>query len=363
MNLSGILVSLTVLGAACAHPVTVSETPGSAVPADGEPTLARLAGARHFDLGAAVQGGALLGDSAYANAVVRDFTMVSTENAFKFGPLRPSPGRYDFTETDAIVRFAETHGLRVRGHTLVWKRQLPEWLTRGTYMRNELITILREHIQTVVGRYRGRVVAWDVVNEALKDSVGPEDEVLRPTIWLKGIGPEYIDLAFHFAHEADPGALLFYNEAGAEGMGTKSDAVYALVWRLRRRGVPVHGVGLQMHTGLGASPDTAALGANLRRLAALGLQVQITEMDVGTAKMPGSQADILAAQADVYRQVLATCLSVPACTALVTWGVGDRYTWRYPDTPLLLDREFQPKPAHAALLEVLRAASPGSAPR
>ena len=357
------MVSMTFLGAACGHAVTVPETPRPVVPADGEPTLARLASARHFDLGAAVQGELLLGDSAYASAVARDFTMVSTENALKFGPLRPSPERYDFTEADAIVRFAESHALRVRGHTLVWKRQLPAWLTGGTYMRNELITILREHIQTVVGRYRGRVAAWDVVNEALRDSLGRDGDDLRPTIWLKGIGPEYIDLAFHFAHEADPGALLFYNESRAEGMGARSDATYALGWRLRQRGVPVHGVGLQMHTSLKAPPDTAALGENMRRLAALGLQVHITEMDVRTDSVPGSRADILAAQADVYRQVLATCLSVPACTALVTWGVGDRYTWRFPDTPLLLDQEFQPKPAHAALLEVLRTASPGSARR
>ena len=141
-----VLVSVTVLGIACAHAVTVPETPMPVVPADGPPTLARLAGARHFELGAAVQGEPLLADSAYANAVVRDFTMVSTENALKFGPLRPSPEQYDFSEADAIVRFAETHALRVRGHTLVWKRQLPAWLTGGTFMRNELITILREHI-------------------------------------------------------------------------------------------------------------------------------------------------------------------------------------------------------------------------
>ena len=355
------LLMIGLLLGACAPPATPPVQPLPPAAADPGSALAPWARSRHFDLGAAVQAEPLRHDSAYAGALVRDFTMLSTENALKFGPLRPTAGSYDFAEADAIVGFAEAHGLRVRGHTLIWKRQLPAWLTEGTYMRNELITILREHIQTVVGRYRGRVAVWDVVNEALTDSVGPGGDHWRPTIWLRGIGPEYIEMAFRIAHEADSGALLFYNEAKAEGMGPKSDAVYALVWRLRQHGVPVHGVGLQMHTSLKTPPDTAALGANLRRLAALGLQVQITEMDVEVSKMPGTRAELLAAQAEVYRGVLATCLSVPACTALVTWGVGDRYTWRHPDTPLLLDGGFSPKPAHTAVLEVLRGAPPVAA--
>ena len=306
------------------------------------------------DLGAAVLARALLGDSAYARAVATRFTMISTENAFKFEPLRPSRDGYDFTDTDAIVAFAEAHGLRVRGHTLVWKRQLPRWLTEGRFSRDELVAILRDHILTVVGRYRGRVRIWDVVNEAISDSLHPGESRLRPTLWLDGIGPEYIELAFRFAHEADPGARLFYNDAGAEELGPKSDAVYGLLADLKGRGVPVHGVGLQMHTSVTAPPDTVALAHNIRRLAALGLEVQITEMDVGMAKAAGGEAERLAAQARVYREVLATCMSVPACTALVTWGVGDRYTWRYPDTPLLLDSAFEPKPAYREIRRLLR---------
>jgi endo-1,4-beta-xylanase len=332
-------------GGAAGRPIAVAPEP---------PTLARLAAARRFEIGAAVQAAALLGDSSYASAAARHFNLLTTENALKFGPLRPSRDRYEFAEADAIVAFAEAHGQRVRGHTLVWKRQLPDWLTAGSFTREELVGILREHIQTVVGRYRGRIAMWDVVNEALRDSIVPGGDVLRETIWLRGIGPDYLALAFRFAHEADPGALLFYNDFKAEDMGPKSDAVYRLVWQLRRDGVPVHGVGLQMHVGIEAPPDTAALGSNLRRLAALGLQVQITEMDVRMGSGNGTEAERLAAQAVVYQGVLATCLSVPACTALVTWGVSDRYTWLHPDTPLPLDATYRPKPAYRAMIDALR---------
>ena len=136
--------------------------------------------------------------------------------------------------------------------------QLPAWLTEGTWTRDELIAIIREHITTVVGHYRGRVAAWDVVNEGVGD-----DGSLRDTIWLRGIGPEYIDMAFRWAHEADPDALLFYNDYAGEGLGTKSDAIYALVQGLLERGVPINGVGLQMHVSLRWSPQPQDVAANM----------------------------------------------------------------------------------------------------
>jgi endo-1,4-beta-xylanase len=325
--------------------------------ATGAPALRELAAGRHLEIGVAVSAGALRDDPLYRQWLGREFSLVSTENAFKFGPLRPARNRYDFRDADAIVAFAGSHHMRVRGHTLVWKRQLPGWLTDGVFTRDELFAILREHILHVVGRYRGRIYAWDVVNEALRDSlpVGADVEgTLRPNFWFRGIGPEYIELAFRWAHEADPGALLFYNEAGAEALGPRSDAVYALVRRLLERGVPLHGVGLQMHLAAQAPPDTASVAANMRRLAALGLEIQVTEMDVALAKAGGTPDEQLAQQAAIYRDVLRTCLSVTRCTAFVMWGMTDRYTWRYPDIPLVLDRSYRPKPAFGALQQALR---------
>jgi endo-1,4-beta-xylanase len=319
-------------------------------------SLRALAESRGLRIGVAVSADALRADTVYRRWLAQEFNLVSTENAFKFGPLRPSPEEYDFRDADTIVDFAQRHGMLVRGHTLVWKRQLPEWLTAETYSRDELISMLREHIHTVVARYRGRVYAWDVVNEALANEV-PDgaalDEVLRPTLWLQGIGPEYLELAFRWAHEADPGALLFYNEAGAEAMGPKADAVYALVRRLLDRGVPLHGVGLQMHTSVRDPPDPAMVARNMRRLAKLGLEIHITEMDVALAGAPGTEPAKLEAQAAIYHDVLAACTALARCTAFVMWGMTDRYTWRYPDHPLILDTAYRPKPAVGALKRAL----------
>ena len=171
------------------------------------PSLRSLAQARGIAIGAAVGPQYLRDEPAYAETLGREFSMLTPENAMKFGLVHPDRDRYDFTDADYIVDFAEAHGMQVRGHNLVWHFQLPTWLTEGTWTRDELIAILHEHITTVVGHYRGRVAAWDVVNEAVGD-----DGSLRDTIWLRGIGPEYVDMAFRWAHEADPDALLFYND-------------------------------------------------------------------------------------------------------------------------------------------------------
>jgi endo-1,4-beta-xylanase len=289
----------------------------------------------------------------YAETLGREFSMLTPENAMKFGLVHPEPDRYDFTDADLIVDFAEAHDMRVRGHTLVWHNQLPTWLTEGTWTRDKLIDILREHITTVVGHYSGRVAAWDVVNEAVAD-----DGSRRGTIWLRGIGPEYVDMAFLWAHEADPDALLFYNDYAGEGLGPKSDAIYALVQGLVQRGVPIDGVGLQMHVSLRWPPDPEAVAANMARLGALGLAVHVTEMDVRIQDGVGTAEQRLAAQAHVYRVMMGVCLESSACKAFVTWGFTDRHSWipqftGHPDAPLLFDESYRPKPAYYAIMEAL----------
>jgi endo-1,4-beta-xylanase len=300
-----------------------------------------------------------LEDPTYAGLLTQEFSAVVPENAMKFEVIHPEPDRYDFSQADAIVDFAMQNGLKVRGHPLVWGSQLPAWVVQGEYTREQWIEILRQHIQTVVGHFRdanggSSVYAWDVVNEA----VGLEGELYQ-NFWLEVIGPEYIPLAFQFAHEADPQALLFYNDNGGEGLDAKANGIYNLVQGLIGQGIPIHGVGLQMHTGPGWPPTGEDFLANIQRLAELGLQVQITEMDVRIQDTPGDRDQQLESQAQRYAEVMAACLQVPSCTAFLTWGLTDRYSWipghtGNPDAPLLFDENFQPKPALFKLLDLLQ---------
>jgi endo-1,4-beta-xylanase len=322
-------------------------------------SLRALAQRRGLSIGAEVEHAGYLDDARYAGILAREFNMLTPGNAMKFAAVRPRPDVYDFADAERIVSFARAHDMQVRGHTLVWHRQVPDWLADARPDRREALGVLRDHIVTVVHRFRGRVAAWDVVNEAIT-----EDGALTPSVWLGALGPEYIALAFEWAHEADPRARLFYNEWGADGLNPKSDAVYALVHGLLGRGVSIHGIGLQMHTSLvdtdlvGAFPGPREIEANMRRFAELGLDIHVTEMDVQVARASGSLEARLAAQARVYRDVLSVGLRIPAFKALVLWGVTDRDSWiptftGRPDAPLLFDESDVPKPAYYALQESL----------
>jgi len=333
------------------HTLEVQHTSSTGTYVAPAQSLRELAQARGLTIGAAVSATPLRCDPTYAEALRHEFDLVTTENAMKFGPIHPEPGRYAFRNADDIVDTAEAQGMRVRGHTLVWHQQLPSWVEGGEWTREELLEVLHEHIATVVGRYKGRIYAWDVVNEAI------DGDTLRDTVWSRVIGPEYIDLAFRWAHEADPDALLFYNDYGGEGINRKSDAIYDLVAGMIERGVPVHGVGLQMHLISGLAPLPGRAAENMERLGALGLQVHVTELDVRIRGVP-AQRD-LATQARTYQQVAETCLAARNCTALVTWGLTDRYSWvpsRFTGwgSALLLDETYEPKPAYLALADALR---------
>ena len=317
-------------------------------------SLRSLAQKQGIGLGTAVLMEPFRNDSTYRTVLAREFNILTPEYDMKFQPLHPERDRYDFGAADALVTFAKANQMQVRGHTLVWHESLPDWLTKGEWTREELMDILRQHIYTVVGHYRGQLVAWDVVNEAVAGK-----NSLRDTIWQRVIGPEYIEMAFRWAHEADPQARLFYNDYGGEELGEKSDAIYALVKDLRQRNVPIHGIGLQMHRSIKNPPNPEAVAANIKRLGELGLEVQITEMDVKIADGTGTMEQRLAAQADVYRNMMRVCLAHQKCTAFVLWGVNDRYSWipRYlkqPDSPLIFDESSRPKPAYNALMQVLK---------
>ncbi|MGA2424239.1 MAG: endo-1,4-beta-xylanase [Terriglobales bacterium] len=322
---------------------------------------------------------AQLSEAAYASTLAREFNMVEPEDALKWEVVHPEPQRFDFSQGDQIVDFATRHGMKVRGHTLVWHRQNPKWLMEGKYTSGELAGILEKHIKTVVGHYRGRIFAWDVVNEAF-DELHPGE--LRSTIWrdqpgigLAANGTSYIERCFRWAHEADPQALLFYNEAEAETMNAKSDAIYAMVRDFRERGVPIDGVGFQMHisqTQLSQTQmanlhaDVASLSANIKRFTALGVQVHITEMDVALPVDAEGNArpEDLELQADIYRQIASACLSHSGCTAIQTWGFTDKYSWigshskQTQGAALLFDRNYRAKPAYDALRKALELGRP-----
>jgi endo-1,4-beta-xylanase len=300
--------------------------------------------------------------------------MLEPEDALKWEVVHPERKSFDFSQADQIVDFATRHGMKVRGHTLVWHHQNPKWMTEGKFTAGELAEILERHIKTVVGHYRGRIFAWDVVNEAF-DELHPGE--LRSTMWhdQPGIGGVadgsqqgyfYMERCFRWAHEADPQALLFYNDAEAETMNPKSDAIYAMVRDFRQRGVPIDGVGFQMHIAH-LRADIASISANIKRFTALGVQVHITEMDVALPvdAEGNARAEDLQLQADIYRQIATACVSHrpsdSGCTAIQTWGFTDKYSWigshskKTEGAALLFDRNYRPKPAYRALRSTLAA--------
>jgi endo-1,4-beta-xylanase len=317
-------------------------------------------------IGAAVRP-SQLSEPAYASTLAREFNMVEAEDVMKWWVLRKDRGRYNFGPADELVRFAEDHRMKVRGHCLVWGRDNPEWLTQGDFTPRQLSRLLREHITHVMKHYSGEVFAWDVLNEAFDEHGNVRDSLWynQPGIGLAGKGTAYIEQVFRWAHKADPHALLFYNEAEGEEMNRKSDAIYAMVKDFKLRGVPIDGVGLQMHVP-SMHADVASLAANIARLAALGVQVHITELDVSLPLNSGSASpDDLTRQAVVYGGVVRACLNNPGCTAIQTWGFTDKYSWigshtrRARGQALPFDRTYEPKAAYRAVLEELSAGRPG----
>jgi GH35 family endo-1,4-beta-xylanase len=303
-------------------------------------------------VGAAVQAGLLRNDATYAASFAHHFNYVTAEYEMKWGQIERTQGQRNYAPGDEIVAFAGTRGLRVKGHALVWHGDSPAWLE--SLSTPEARIALQDHIRITLGRYRGRVGAWDVVNEAIAD----DRSALRDTVYLRKLGSGYIAEAFRLASEADPDALLIYNDYGAEGLNRKSDDVYNLVRDLLAQGVPIGGVGLQMHLDAAGRPATADIAANIRRLAALGLLVNISEMDVRVARVAGDRTARLEAQRGVYHDVIAACVAEPRCHAVTFWGFTDRHSWIDSffgaDDPLLFDDAYRAKPSYYGTLDALR---------
>lgn len=320
---------------------------GNRVTAQVGETLRSAADAQRMYIGAAVSPNFYdTTEPEYGQVLAREYNMLVAENIMKWSALQNSRYSYSFTGADGMVAFAQKHKQAVRGHTLVWHESLPTWVLRINN-KNELQNVLKEHVQTVAKHFKGKVFAWDALNEAIL-----EDGSYRKTLFYNLLGQEYIANVFKWAHEADPKTKLFYNDYNTEGINPKSDAVYALVKSLLAKGVPIHGVGFQTHVDASFSSATSSMPANLERFRALGLEVQMTEVDVKTVGS-GTQAEKLALQAKVYGDLVRTCLSVK-CSAFITWGFTDAYSWRASSQPLPFDSNYAPKPAYYAILEALR---------
>ena len=278
----------------------------------------------------------------YQATAAEEFNMVTAENSMKWGYINPEPGEFRFAAADTLVNFANANDMVLHGHTLVWYTSLPQWVQTSPLDERE--GIMNDFIDTMTARYN-TVDVWDVVNEAFED-----DGSYRNSTWFQAMGKDYIEKAFRRARAGDPDANLIYNDYDIAYGDAKTDATYTLMEELIANDTPIDGIGFQMHIG----SDFAAFDKvenTFARFANLGLDIYITEMDVG---MRAGTTD--ADQANVYRKITEICLTQPACKALQVWGVTDRYTWLDDSTtPLLLDRNYQPKSAYTAIQEVLAA--------
>lgn len=322
----------------------------------------------YFPIGVAVSPHALKTDEA--QFILQQFNSLTPENAMKMEPIHPKENEYNWKDADSIVAFAQAHGLKVRGHNLCWHEQTPDWLFKDSagnlVSKDVLLKRLKDHITTVVNRYKGKIYAWDVVNEAIDDD---STKFLRNSLWYQICGEDFIIKAFEYAHEADPNAALFYNDYNTE-RHEKTERVYKLLKQLKDANVPVNGVGLQAHWSI-YEPGRQSLEYAIQRFVSLGLRVQITELDISiypweknrraktdkdvdvfTLGLEQKQVEQYKMVFDVFRKYKQNI------TGVTFWNVSDRYTWldTYPvagrkNYPLLFNKNLQPKKAYRAVVD------------
>jgi endo-1,4-beta-xylanase len=379
---------LSQIGAGCALPgpdtPATPEPPPAAGTADGAPPALKDVFKDAFTVGAALNSAQFSGRDALGAALVRThFNTITPENVLKWECVHPEPGRHDFAAADRYVEFGERNGMFVVGHALVWHNQTPKWVfqdERGNPVsRDTLLSRMREHIHAVVGRFKGRVKGWDVVNEALTDS-----GTMRQSPWQRIIGDDFVEHAFRFAHEADPSAELYYNDYALENPAKRGGAV-ALIKRLQSKGLRVDGIGTQEHQKMDW-PSSAQVDSMLTDLAATGVKVMVTELDVDVlpraTRSTGAEVTLRAeaearlnpyagglpdsvqqALARRYAELFAVYLKHQDAISRVTfWGVRDSDSWLndWPvlgrsSYPLLFDRQGRPKPAFEAVIRTARA--------
>ncbi|HET6722825.1 MAG TPA: endo-1,4-beta-xylanase, partial [Chitinophagaceae bacterium] len=316
----------------------------------------------YFAVGVAVSPRALKTDEA--DLILRQFNSLTPENAMKMGPIHPFEKQYNWTGGDSIAEFAKRNKMKLRGHTLCWHNQTPRWLffdssTSQQVTTEVLLQRLKDHITTVVTRYKGVIFAWDVVNEVISDK---PDEFYRPSLWYQICGEEFIAKAFQWAHEADPKALLFYNDYN-EINPVKRQKIIKMVKDLRAKGVPIHGIGLQGHWAIN-EPSKEQLDQTLKDFSTVGLPLHITELDISVYPKEHNARERKASDYDTVFtaekeskqiEVYKNCFELfkkykKSITSVTFWNISDRSSWldNFPvrgrkDYPLLFDAQLKPK--------------------
>ena len=328
--------------------------------APGSVTLAdtSLQKSMPFPFGAAVSVNLLKNRAAYLSTVTKEYNSITPETAMKIAAIHPAQNTFNWADADWLVDFALQNKKRVHGHTLIWYQSLPAWVTGFQGDSTAWETLLKTHIQTVVSHFKGKVGSWDVVNEAFED-----DGTLRKSIWWQKLGPDYIARCFQYAHEADSDALLFYNDYGQEYSPAKRSAITNMINGLISRGIPIHGIGLQMHTRYNMTQ--ANLAAAITSAAQTGLKVHIAELDI--AVNPNNDPalvftpELAAQQAQQYKFIIQTYYGIPKAQqfGITTWNVSDADSWipptyKRPDWPLPFDSNYRRKQAYYAILEGVR---------
>ncbi len=324
----------------------------------------------YFSMGVAVSPQALKREDESA-LVLQQFNSITPENAMKMGPIHPKENEYNWKDADSIVAFAQRHHIKIRGHNLCWHNQTPKWLfvdsAGNTVTKEVLLQRLKEHITTVVSRYKGIIYAWDVVNEAISDKPG---EYFRNSIWYQVCGEDFVAKAFEYAHAADPQALLFYNDYN-EINASKREKIYKMVKGLKDAGVPIHGLGLQGHWAVN-EPSEGQLDSTIGRFAQLGLQLQVTELDISVypkehnareRKEEDNNAVFTGEKERMQVEMYNRCFKIfrkykDVLSGVTFWNISDRSSWldNFPvrgrkDYPLLFDKNLLPKKAFWELVK------------
>ena len=328
--LSGTAASLLAAGCMAVPPLHIDRSTDHYPKNTDDLTLRGLAKKKGLKFGAAVNADELQDNAAHRKAFIQDCSLLATKNELKWWHLQPRPGDYNWSEADWLIDFADQHDMVVHGHTLVWHEGNARWVVEDTD-EEEAQPRLIKHIRDVVGRYKGRIQAWDVVNEAV-DPLDDRDDGLRETFWLERLGVGHIDLAFRIAHEADPDAVLIYNdyglERGSELSIEKRAATLRLLEGMVSRDVPIQALGIQSHlSSCWDDFSQETLAAFLQDVADLGLEIIVSELDVIDRCYAADFAERDQLVSAVYDRFLEVALDQPAVKSVTTWGLSDRFTW------------------------------------